>query len=64
MAMWLSAFFLFLTIFVSSHRYPGNLEETRVIAGSMNMGYDIYLTLPLGNGSTFPLIYQARLNTI
>ena len=26
--------------------YPENLEGTHVIVGSMNMGYDIYLTLP------------------
>ena len=33
-------FLLFKTIFVSSHMYP-NLEETQVIVGSMNMGYNI-----------------------
>ena len=26
--------------------YPENLKETQVIVGSMNMGYDIYPTLP------------------
>ena len=29
----------FNTIFVSSHMYPENPEETQVIVGSMNMGY-------------------------
>ena len=29
----------FNTIFVSSHMYPENPEETEVIIGSMNMGY-------------------------
>ena len=29
----------FNTIFVSSHMYPVNPEETQVIVGSMNMGY-------------------------
>ena len=33
-------YFIFLnTIFVSSHMYPENPEGTRVIVGSMNMGY-------------------------
>ena len=33
-------FFLFFnTIFVSSHMYPENPEETQVIVDSMNMGY-------------------------
>ena len=27
------------TIFVSSHMYPENPDGTRVIVGSMNMGY-------------------------
>ena len=27
---------------LSSHIYPENPEETQVIIGSMNMGYDIY----------------------
>ena len=36
----------FNTIFVSSHMYPENPERTQVIVGFMNMGYDIYLTLP------------------
>ena len=36
----------FITILVSSHMYPENPEGTRVIVGSMNMGYDIYPTLP------------------
>ena len=31
--------FFFNTIFVSSHMYPENPEETQVIVGSMNMGY-------------------------
>ena len=36
-------YFIFLnTIFVSSHMY----SEGTVILGSMNMGYDIYPTLP------------------
>ena len=35
----------FKTIFVSSHMYPENPEGTRVIVGSLNMGYDIYPTL-------------------
>ena len=30
---------IFNTIFVSSHMYPENPEETQVIIGSMNMGY-------------------------
>jgi len=30
---------IFNTIFVSSHLYPENPEETQVIVGSMNMGY-------------------------
>ena len=43
----LQLFFFFInTIFVSSHMYPENPEGTRVIVGSMNMGYDIYPTLP------------------
>ena len=36
----------FNTIFVSSHMYPENPEGTRVIKGSMNLGYDIYSTPP------------------
>ena len=32
-------FFFFNTIFVSSHIYPENPEGTKVIVGSMNMGY-------------------------
>ena len=39
-------FSFFNTIFVSSHMYPENPEGTQVIVGSMNMGYDIYPTLP------------------
>ena len=39
--------FFFNTIFVSSHMYPENPEGTQVIVGSMNMGYDIYPTLPI-----------------
>ena len=31
--------FFFNTIFVLSHIYPENPEETQVIVGSMNMGY-------------------------
>ena len=38
-------FYFFNTIFVSGHIHPENTEGTRVIVGSMNMGYDIYLTL-------------------
>ena len=38
----------FNTIFVSSHMYPENPEETHIIVGSLNMGYIymIYPTLP------------------
>ena len=36
-----SANYFLNTIFVSSHMYTGNPEETQVIIGSMNMGYDI-----------------------
>ena len=36
----------FNTIFVSSRMYPESPEETRVFVGSMNMGYDLYPTLP------------------
>ena len=39
-------FCFFNTIFVSSHMYPEKPEGTQVIIGSMNMGYDIYPTLP------------------
>ena len=31
--------YIFNTIFVSSHMYPENPEETQVIVGFMNMGY-------------------------
>ena len=41
-----AAVLFFNTIFVSSHMYPENPEGTRVIVGSMNMGYYIYPTLP------------------
>ena len=34
-----SARFFLNTIFVPSHMYPENPEETQVIVGSMNMGY-------------------------
>ena len=37
---------LFNTIVVSNHVYSENPEVTQVIVGSMNMGYDIYPTLP------------------
>ena len=38
---------LFNTIFVSSHMYyPKNPDGIRVIVGSMNLRFDIYLTLP------------------
>ena len=46
---WLNQFFshCFLNpIFVLSHMNPENPEGTQVIVGSMNMGYDIYPTLP------------------
>ena len=33
---------MMMTIFVSSYMYQKNPEGTQVIAGSMNMGYDIY----------------------
>ena len=36
----------FNIIFVSSHMYPENPKGTQVILGSVNMGYDIYPTLP------------------
>ena len=36
----------FNTIFLSSHMSPENPKGTQVIVGSMNMGYDIYPTLP------------------
>ena len=39
-------FLFFKHIFVSSHMYLENLEGNQVIVGSMNMGYDIYPTLP------------------
>ena len=32
--------------FVSIYMYPENPEGTRVFTRSMNMGYDIYQTLP------------------
>ena len=32
--------------FKSSLMYPENREERRLIVGSINMGYDIYPTLP------------------
>ena len=32
-------FFFLNTIFVSSHMYPENPEETQIIVGSVNMGY-------------------------
>ena len=35
----LAIVYYFYTIFVSSHMYSENLEGTRVIVGSMNMGY-------------------------
>ena len=41
-----SKYLFFNTIFVSSHMCPENPEGTQVIVGSMNMGYDIYPTLP------------------
>ena len=34
------------TMFASNHMYPENPEGTQVIVGCMNMGYDIYQTLP------------------
>ena len=43
---WCSHTFFLNTISVSSHMYPENPEETRVIVVSMNMGHDIYLILP------------------
>ena len=30
-------------MFVASHMYPANPEEIKVIVGSMNMGYKIYI---------------------
>ena len=41
-----TAVFFFDTIFVLSQMYPENREGTRLISGSMNMGYDMYSTLP------------------
>ena len=44
---WCASFFYILNrIFLSSHMYPENLEGTQVIVSSMNMGYNIYPTLP------------------
>ena len=45
LSIWLNAYYVFNTIFVSSHMYQENPEGTRVVVGSMNMGYDIYSTL-------------------
>ena len=40
--------FFFNIIFVSSHMYPEKTQrkETKVTVDSMNIGYDIYSTLP------------------
>ena len=38
--------YFFNIIFVSNNMYPENPEATRVILGSMNMGFNIYPTRP------------------